>query len=90
MRSITLGLLTGLLFISSVASAAGVKTLSRYSEGSTEDGKDYQVFSVTCLDRTLVPITHWVADRQWCLGELAKESCVPRKMKAAVKACKVR
>lgn len=76
--------------VSATAMSASVKLLSKYTSGTTDDGKAYDVYSVTCSDKTEVPITRWLDDKSWCLGELGTEQCAKNKMKIAMMACEIR
>ena len=88
MRAFKCGVVLLLAVFTGSAMAATAKSTVRFSKGVTESGEAYQVYTVRCSDRSEVPITFWKASKQWCLGELAKEQCTKKKIKAANNACK--
>lgn len=84
--SATLVLLTS-AFLSISTYAAKPTSITFESEGSTEAGEEFAIYSVKCTSGEKQPITAWNQRTQWCVGNHSAENCHQRQIKAALKAC---
>jgi len=60
------------------------------SSGTNIDGSEYASYLVKCSNNNKLPLTAWNSRKTWCVGEVSRENCHKKQIKAAKQACKAK